>query len=381
MLAIVCCKKNNDQPLKANTMSIIKSENFFGKTRTQIGRLRRNWLASSLVSKGRQLARAGNQSAALTAFKQAFDLNPSVPLAVYESLGESAEGSSGYMQQADALMKAGSEAEANEKYKLAIAYSGNYRETRELDRLLQQVVDGNFVVITQLAINYFPMFELWYRYFRECDGRNLLVIALDPVVYRKIKDMGVPVYLLPVFNFQAGIRNILWYETVRFRKRLIDMGVDYLHSDIDAFWLENPVGKVRELKADIVASIGYGTPQYVVDDWGFVMCLGFYMMRSTEHTRKLYPSYLKYTRSWGHDQNGLNTLLWQQETTWQPAQNGLTEGRCERLGLNLAVLPDTMISRQESVYSGEAKPLVVHPLLEGKYMSDKLQQLAKAGIL
>ncbi len=361
-------------------MSKIKRKSIYQQTRMQLGRWRRNWQAASLVTKGKQLAGAGNQPAALAVFRQAFDLNPSVPLAVYESLRESGASSPGYTQQADALLKSGREAEANDQYRLAIATSGTYRETQDLDKLLQQVVGDNLVVITQLAINYFSMFEIWYRYFRKCGGTNLLVVALDPVVYRKLREMDVPVYLLPVFNFQAGIRDILWYETVRFRQRLIDMGVDYLHSDIDAFWLENPLGKVRTLKADIVASIGYGTPQYVVDDWGFVMCLGFYMMRSNAHTRKLYPSYIKYTRTCGHDQNGLNTLLWEQGTSWRPAPEGMLEGRCERLGLSLVVVPDQMISRQESAYVGEIKPLVVHPLLEGKSMVSKMEQLKKAGI-
>ena len=361
-------------------MGMLINEDFLGQARMKLGRLRRNWLARALVSKGRKMARAGNQAAALAAFKQAFDLNPSVPLSVYECLGTTTESSRIYTHEADTLLRNGLETAANDKYSLAIACSGNYRETQGLDRLLQQVVDDNFVVITQLAINYFPMFEIWYKYFKMCGGSNLLVVALDPVVYRKLREMDVPAYLLPVFNFQASVRDILWYETVRFHQRLIDLGVDYLHTDIDAFWLENPVSKVRELNADIVASIGYGTPQYVVDAWGFVMCLGFYMMRSNERTRKLYPSYIKYTRSCGHDQNGLNTLLLEKGTRWRDAGDDLKLGACEQLGLSLAVLPDRMISRQETVYTGAVKPLVVHPLLEGKSMVSKLGQLAQTGI-
>ncbi|HTQ98370.1 MAG TPA: putative nucleotide-diphospho-sugar transferase [Candidatus Acidoferrum sp.] len=364
-------------------MTTIPHSGLLQRSRTTLGRLRRNWQAALSVQHGRQLAETGRHDAALAAFRRAFDLNPSTPLHVYEALGVSGADSIAQAREAETLQLAGNEQEANRLYAQAIAHAGNYRESNDLDRLLQQAVTDDHVVITQFAINYFPMFEIWHRYFTRCDGRNLLVIALDPVVYRKVRDMGVPAYLLPVFNFQADIRSILWYETVRFRQRLIERGVGYLHSDIDAFWMQNPVAEVTRHPTDIVASIGYGTPAYVVDAWGFVLCLGFYLMRSTANTRKLYPAYVKYTRDCGHDQNGLNTLLLERGTRWRQsagADDGVWHGKCESLGLELTVVPDTLITRQEKIYESSIKPMVVHPQLEMKSMVGKLQALAAMGI-
>lgn len=361
-------------------MSATPSLTLVQRTRFALGRWRRHRQAAGFVHKGKVLAAAGQQDAAIVAFRQAFDLNALTPLHVYEALQSSVVTSAQHVEKAETLQLAGDEKRAAEHYALAIAHAGHYRESVDLDQLLQQVVVDNQVVITQFAINYFPMFEIWYRHFKQCGGNNLLVIALDPVVYRKVRDMGVAAYLLPVFNFQVGIRDILWLETVKFRQKLIECGVDYVHSDLDAVWFENPLASVRQHKADIVASIGYGTPKYVVDAWGFVMCLGFYQMRSNEHTRKLYPEYIKYTAACGHDQNGLNTLLLERGTHWRKEAGDLWQGSCDALQLQLTVLPDSMISRQETVYTGDQRPLVVHPLLEGKSMVGKLAQLARAGI-
>ncbi len=110
------------------------------------------------------------------------------------------------------------------------------------------------------------------------------------------------------------------------------------------------------------------------------MCLGFYRMRSNAQTRMLFPDYVKYTERYGHDQNGLNTLLLERGTRWR-REGDMLYGRCESPGLDLAVLPDSMISRREAVYSGEQRPMVVHPLLGGRSMAEKLAQLAQAGII
>lgn len=350
------------------------------KSRAAMGRFRRNCMAAGWVRRGRRLGAAGRRDEAVAALRQAFDLDPTTPLEVYEALPPMQELQELHVREAERLQGVGLDREADRHFADAIASAGPYRESGDLDDLLRRTVADDHVVITQLAINYFPMFERWHRYFASCNVRNLLVIALDPVVYRKVRDMGVPVYLLPVFNFQAGIRSVLWHETVKFRHRLIERGVDYVHSDIDAFWLQNPLPVVRRQRADIVASIAYGTPREVVDEWGFVMCLGFYAMRSNPVTRRLYPAYVRYTRDHGHDQNGLNTLLRERGANWQRDAEDVLQGRCKALDLTMAVLPDALISRQESVYASPRKPLVMHPLLAVEGMTAKMKMLSEAGI-
>lgn len=86
--------------------------------------------------------------------------------------------------------------------------------------------------------------------------------------------------------------------------------------------------------------------------------------------------YIKYKRSCAHDPNGLNTLLWEKATSWRDSGTDLKLDPCDLLGLSLAVMPDQMISQQETVYKGDIKPLVVHPLLEEKSMVSKLEKFA-----
>lgn len=267
---------------------------------------------------------------------------------------------------------------ANLFYKEAIIYSNNHSESNDLDILITKTAVDNNLIVSQLAINYYPMLEKWLVYFKKHDLKNLLIIALDPIVYKKVSDLGLQVYHLPIFAFQKNVKNILWYETVKFRQRIINSGVNYLHSDLDAFWLKNPYNFVTNLSGDIVSSIGYGTPRELVKNWGFVACLGFYYMKSNQNTRLFYNDYLKYTKRNKHDQDGLNTLLFENNIIWEDNNEYYLTGVSKSKKIEVSLIKDDIITRDASVFI-KSTPNVFHPPLSGSDIFEKITMLEKFG--
>lgn len=388
-----------------------------------LGKIKRNILAYHYLIKGKYFVEKGDIENALQAYRNAFNIRPNIPLLVYARLGDRIsklkDAKVNNLENLDddeidnlvhignidkavicarkivdkmpldhkAQITLGKVLECNKCYDesnavfaTAIALSGNYSETKKLDQMLNRIAPDNTVIITQLANNFFPIFEIWYSHFKKFQLKNLLVIALDSVVYERVRDMGIEVYLLPIYNYQTGIRHILWHETVKFRKKINDMGVNYIHTDIDAIWLNNPVGIINSLPGDIVSSIAYGVPPNVLKEWGFVMCLGFYAMRSSDATRRIYNKYIKYTQRYGHDQNGLNQLLMENEVIWRNREFGYKQGWCEQLCLNIDLIPDDVISRDPMLMKNETRPFVFHPLLEGAGIAGKIIQLRGYGL-
>jgi tetratricopeptide (TPR) repeat protein len=319
------------------------------------------------VNMGKRLVKVGDMDTAITTYRTAIDSNP--------------RNSSTYTLLGDALYKNGRFTQAEECYRTAIALSENVKQHPEaLERLVRSKSVKNTVLITQVAINYFPMFKVWYSYFRKFEISNFLVIALDPIVHNKLQELGVATYLLPIFCYQRKIKSIFWFETVKLRRRINSMGVNYIHTDIDAFWLRNPLSLMESIKCDILGSIAHGQPRHLVRDWGFAICCGFYSIRSNERTRKIYDQYVRLTGRLPHDQAALNQLLYDNGITWETQSTSYKRGRCNGSGLDVYILPENIVSRDPSSLSRTTIPYVFHPYLGSGAMNKKLETLNEWGI-
>ena len=383
------------------------------KIRTKLGLVKNNMLSSVHKSLGLVLSKLGLKSNAKSNLLKSINYRSSQPLTIFDTLYTTTIDTSAFVLQLqqstssekrsheqnqilDALQKSkelslsyelmgdfemlNKNAKlANTYYKDAIIYSKNHRESNDLKQLLSQAAVDNNIIISQLAINYFPMLEEWLVHFDKFELKNLLIIALDPIVYKKAKALGLSVYHLPMFAFQNNVKMILWLETVKFRQRIIDAGVNYFHSDLDAFWLKNPYDQVLSLPGDIVASISYGTPKYIVDKWGFVACLGFYYMKSNSTTRKMYNDYVMYTEVNRHDQDGLNSLLLDNNTIWNDGGENYILGVSEPLDLNISVISDQIVTRDDDKFE-KLNSHVFHPGLPGTDIFEKFEILRKYGI-
>lgn len=321
----------------------------------------------ALLEKGKKLHEAGDLDKAISIYRSVLNENPR-EIAIYTFLG-------------DALSEHGDDEEAKKYYRAAIALSEKERSLpRTLEQLISSLKINDSVIITHIAINYFPMFRIWYSYFRKYDIPNLLVIALDPIVYGKLLDLGVATYLLPIFSYQPDIIRSIYVEIVRLRKLINSWNISYIHTDIDAFWLRNPLDIMAFLKGDIIGSIAYGTPPDLVKKWGFVLCGGFYSVRATQNTRDIFDEYILYTRKYGHDQNGLNHLLNDYGIVWDYQNDSFIKGHCDKLNLDVFLLSESLVSRNPACLDKTNRPYVFHAYLGGGTMHNAIEQLNKWGI-
>lgn len=261
----------------------------------------------------------------------------------------------------------------------AIALSGRFTEQRRIDQILAPVAEDDNLIITQVAYNYFPIFELWYRNMRRLGITNILLIALDPLTAQRAEEMGIAHYYLPIFGFQKSVRRLIWSETLKVRQNILAAGVNYLHSDADAIWLQDVRPMVFSQESDFVTSIAGGTPKSALDKWGFVMCLGFYACRSNPQTRALYPHYIEKSTALGHDQNGLNQIFIDHGMAWAESADGFLRTESATLGISATALPETCVARPKTP-THDLETGVMHPVLSAKTIMGKLDLLRQCNI-
>jgi hypothetical protein len=145
---------------------------------------------------------------------------------------------------------------------------------------------------------------------------------------------------------------------------------DMIHSDADAFWLRPPMPILDAVPDDLVFSREYGIPRAVAAKWGFVLCCGFFMARSTGPARAFFLRWREATRQRMDDQLALNELLVELGAAWEPAEiEGERADRCTiRIGggvLSILALPHATVSREPPY--GAPGAAVAHPYFERQF--------------
>lgn len=314
-------------------------------------------------------------------FQRALDLNDEARLDILERIGPSPDTDlkNKYLVSGETLLMQGEDHRAGKDFAAAIVLSGSFSEYRSLEKMLTPIVDNDNLIITQVAYNYFPIFEIWYYAMQRLGVHNILLIALDPLTAERAKELGVTCYFLPIFGFQKSARRLIWTETLKVRQEILNLGVNYLHSDADAIWLKDVREQIFQHDTDFVTSIAYGTPKLAMESWGFVMCLGFYYCRSNENTRAVYRKYIELSAALGHDQNGLNQLFLDSDIKWNSRHGMLHRGECPLLDLSVTAVPWDVVARPRDLSQLPVDTGVIHPVLSYPTIVDKIRVLSEFG--
>lgn len=114
--------------------------------------------------------------------------------------------------------------------------------------------------------------------------------------------------------------------------------------------------------------------------WGFVLCCGFFSVRANQATASFLESVNRRCAAMTnpHDQGALNTLLLEQDTTWDTNEQAAdrrdfrgeemrffpdpVHGRCQAADLDLCLLPHHLFPRLGPV----SPEVMVERLLENK---------------
>lgn len=226
-----------------------------------------------------------------------------------------------------------------------------------------------YTVLTAIDENYLSIFALWLRSF-ESSGylAQLQVITYDTKARRFAERRGLScIHLAERFSDPRRIF-VSRLEVVR---DLIDSGTHVIHTDADAFWLRPDVPSLIKPGVDLHVSVGGGIPQQALEEWGFTLCCGFFILHATDRSRAFLPTWLERTREMKDDQRALNELLLAHEVQWEESDTTGRIGRCPSLDLRVEAISSAVISRQTPT-----GVQIFHPYLPGRFEQLKLLQLA-----
>lgn len=187
----------------------------------------------------------------------------------------------------------------------------------------------------------------------------------------------------------------LWQKRVQIFSELTLAGQDFVHTDVDALWLENPLTVVSQLDADLAFSQGTIHPSDVLSKWGFVLCCGFFAVKAGDASLRFLTKLAEHVQETGDDQTSTNQLLAQAGMEWQGTSKPdyrlevldqrfncwLTEryGRCEAWDLSVALLPHGTFQRIPDPIGDLRRVHLKHPL-SSKEASKKLEEFEKQNL-
>ena len=242
----------------------------------------------------------------------------------------------------------------------------------ELDSYLKGI-SRKRLVVTFVNKSYLEIFDRWLSCFKNSYNQELFVVALDNEAFKKLKDLGVESILIELKSFKTFLStkefhaterrqlSLLWKVRWTVFQRVISHGVELVHSDADALWLRNPLPALPSSEFDLIASIGRSWPTDIANIWGFVLCMGFFVLRPTEASKNFVNLVLEEIRNVeADDQVTANTILFNHGAIWSNRRNGTLETYIENLNFRVSTIEDGVVSRQD-----QGQPLVYHPYLKG----------------
>jgi hypothetical protein len=219
-----------------------------------------------------------------------------------------------------------------------------------------------------------PLLNNWLLHAHAAGVGEILAIAMDERVAIKAQP-GV----LQVRHHYDGTLHDLWVQRALIFAFLADHGVDFIHSDADAVWLNDPRPLCfAEDDFDLVFSQGTNYPAAVWKIWGFVLCCGLFAVRACPATAAFFAQVRALTTRIPDDQVAVNALLAQHQIVWDEADSEsetlqvrgmpftayrrMLGGTCKALSLRVGMLPHRRVPR---LPIAGPQAVVCHPLGPG----------------
>lgn len=229
------------------------------------------------------------------------------------------------------------------------------------------------IVLTFINQKYVPLFHIFYKYFKQHNLDNLLVICLDKESQNELVENGVRTIFM-----DYTINDIC--EFWRFRLIIINNVFKYsekniIHTDVDCFWFKNVLSLFEQLEDyDLVGHVAFGHPIQIVEQIGFVMCCGLYMLRYNNKNMRFLDRILAQNLNFVDDQVYFNHFIY---TNYKLIEHGTTDDVLYKKillndGTKMGILKPQYVSRDyyKNLYC-------FHPVLDNDNMDKKLCVLSK----
>lgn len=191
-----------------------------------------------------------------------------------------------------------------------------YQNTKDakLYKLLHEIKEDNNVIIAVANYAYKDIVDNWVFQMKKLGIDNFLIIALDKQLYAHLSSQGVNAFL-DVLVIEDIID--LWRKRIEIYEKVVRMGVNLVHSDLDAVWLRNPMIYFTDQSVDLVFSQGTYWPKHVHEKWGFVLCCGLFYAGSNKNNIQLFQEMREILDDAGDDQAAINELIYQDNVEWE----------------------------------------------------------------
>ncbi|WP_448192671.1 putative nucleotide-diphospho-sugar transferase [Azospirillum sp. sgz301742] len=228
------------------------------------------------------------------------------------------------------------------------------------------------LIIVFANYSYRDVLRNWIYHARAVGVANFLIVAMDEALMHDLRGAGVQV----AHCSYDGTYGSLIVQRVRVLQFLAESGIDFIHSDVDAVWLEYGIDEYFTFDDfDLVFSQGTIWPPDVQADWGFVLCCGLFGARAGVATADFFARVGVGAARENSDQAVVNRILREAGVRWDKdyassytlnyggreftGYRNTIQGHCAGLNLRLALLPHHAFQRLPM--AGE-KALVSHPL-------------------
>jgi Nucleotide-diphospho-sugar transferase len=167
---------------------------------------------------------------------------------------------------------------------------------------------------------YLPLLQIWLAHMKRLELDRIRVYCLDQQTREWCESQEVAAIQVP---WAGGLLN-LWQQRARVFCELLAGGDDFIHSDIDAFWIKNPFqcGSAAERTEDLLFSSGTVWPLDIHARWGFVLCCGWFWAKTSPATRAFFEAVERDIPTAGVDQTSVNRLLAQMGAKWNHSGSG-----------------------------------------------------------
>ncbi|MEQ8717472.1 MAG: putative nucleotide-diphospho-sugar transferase [Acidimicrobiales bacterium] len=228
--------------------------------------------------------------------------------------------------------------------------------------------------------SYLPLLDAWHRISADALPRLTDIVCADDVSFQRASARaGLRAHRLTTDIAGHGFhrrRRGFWLARFDALREFLDDD-DLIHTDLDAFWLRDPVPRLADIDADLVFSIEYGLPKDIVDRWGFVLCCGFFAARSTPTTKAFFDRWRAAVAEHEDDQKAINYLLAEMGVAWEEPTAG---GDVLRLGtvhvdgklMRVAALRESAVRRSAPIDLA-AGQLVFHPFFDKVTLAGSFQ--------
>jgi hypothetical protein len=176
------------------------------------------------------------------------------------------------------------------------------------------------LIVTFSDSRYLPLLQLWSQRLGRLGVDRIRVFCLDAPTHDWCQSHGVA---SEPIAWRGDFRD-LWVQRIRVFRALLEAGEEFVHSDTDAIWIQNPLrcGSAVGRDEDLLFSQGTVWPPDVHDRWGFVLCCGWFRARPTPAARAFFDDLEADVHTTGDDQVSVNRLLAAMGTQWTLGPKG-----------------------------------------------------------